>query len=149
MLASPMTRLRVWPSEDSLGRPRIRLAPALNVEETQGARPDNSAKFADVGIEESDRSANHQPRTLTVVGDSEGSTVATPCRRMFRKSGGGGNCTRSQHDANTESQCSYGKHPLGRPEIGREDEALCELVAIWHRLTPSVRTSIMDLSRRG
>jgi hypothetical protein len=68
---------------------------------------------------------------------------------MFRKRGGGGNRTRSQPDANTEAQCSYGKHSLVRPEMDREDEALCELVAIWHRLTPSVRTSIMDLARRG
>jgi len=38
---------------------------------------------------------------------------------------------------------------MGWPEHGREDEALRELVANWYRLTPSVRTTIMDLARRG
>jgi hypothetical protein len=64
------------------------------------------------------------------------------------RSGGCGNCTRSQSDANTEYQCSYGKCLLGWPEMGREDEALRELVANWHCLTPSVKTIIMDLARR-
>jgi len=33
--------------------------------------------------------------------------------------------------------------------MGREDAALRELVANWHWLTPSVKTTIMDLARRG
>jgi len=37
---------------------------------------------------------------------------------------------------------------LGWPEMGREDEALRELVANWHCMTPSVKTTIMDLARR-
>jgi hypothetical protein len=38
--------------------------------------------------------------------------------------------------------------PGGRPEMGRE-EALRELVANWHCLTPSVRGAIIDLMRCG
>ena len=33
--------------------------------------------------------------------------------------------------------------------MGREDEALRELVANWHCLTPSVKTTIMDFARSG
>jgi hypothetical protein len=33
--------------------------------------------------------------------------------------------------------------------MGREAEALRELVASWHCLTPSVRAAIMDVSRCG
>ena len=63
--------------------------------------------------------------------------------------GGGGNCTRSPSDANTEFQCSYGDRRMGWPEHGREDESLRELVANWHRLTPSVREAIMILVRNS
>ena len=31
--------------------------------------------------------------------------------------------------------------------MGRDDEAVRELVANWHRLTPSVRDAIMELVR--
>jgi len=35
----------------------------------------------------------------------------------------------------------------GWPEHGREDEALRELVARWHGLTPEVRQRIMEVAR--
>jgi hypothetical protein len=60
---------------------------------------------------------------------------------------GGGNCTRGQPDTNNEFQWSYGKFLLGWPEMGREDEALLEHVANWHRLTPSVKDAIVALLR--
>jgi len=37
----------------------------------------------------------------------------------------------------------------GWPEHGREDEALRELVANWHLLTPVVRQKIIRLVRGG
>jgi hypothetical protein len=39
--------------------------------------------------------------------------------------------------------------PVGWPEHGREDEAVRELVANWHLLTPFVRAAIMELARGG
>jgi len=37
----------------------------------------------------------------------------------------------------------------GWPEHGQEDEALRELVANWHRLTPSDRDAIMERLQCG
>jgi len=63
------------------------------------------------------------------------------------RNGGGGNCTRVPFDATNDSACGYEMRPEGRPEHGREDEALRELVANWRRLTPSVRDQILELVR--
>jgi hypothetical protein len=62
-------------------------------------------------------------------------------------SGGGGNCTRVLIDATNDGANSHEMRSEGWPEHGREDEALSELVASWHCLTPSVRDAIMDLIR--
>jgi hypothetical protein len=72
---------------------------------------------------------------------------AVACRRLYRKSGGGGNCTRSPIYVGICSKYDYDMVPGGWPEMGREDEALCELVANWRRLTPSVRDQILELVR--
>ena len=61
--------------------------------------------------------------------------------------GGGGNCTRSPVSVTTCPKCGYDTALGGWPEMGREDEALRELVANWHCLTPSVRAAIIDLIR--
>ena len=63
------------------------------------------------------------------------------------KNGGGGNCTRVPFDATSDGSCGYEMRPEGWPEHGRECEALRELVANWHCLTPSVRHVIMELVR--
>ena len=36
---------------------------------------------------------------------------------------------------------------MGWPELGRDDEALCELIANRRRLTPSVKDQILELVR--
>ena len=43
--------------------------------------------------------------------------------------------------------CGYDIATGGWPEYGREDEALRELVAAWHCLTPEVRDEIMAMVR--
>ena len=63
--------------------------------------------------------------------------------------GGGGNCTRVPDSVNICPKCDYDMASGGWPETCREDEALRELVTNWHRLTLSVRNTIMDLARRG
>jgi hypothetical protein len=63
--------------------------------------------------------------------------------------GGGGNCTRSSFSATHCPNCGYEMGPEVWPEDGREDETLQELVASWHRLTPSVKDAVMELVRRG
>ena len=52
------------------------------------------------------------------------------------RNGGGGNCTRVSFDATNDHSSGYGMRPDGWPEHGREDEAIRQLVASWHRLTP-------------
>jgi hypothetical protein len=64
-------------------------------------------------------------------------------------SGGGGICTRSLVYVKVCPKCGYDTTLSGWPEHGREDEALHELVANWHCLTPSVMAAIMDLLRCG
>ncbi len=63
--------------------------------------------------------------------------------------GGGGNCTRSPFSGTLCPNYGYDYATSGWPEHGREDEALRELVANWHRLTPSVKDAIMGLLRGG
>ena len=48
---------------------------------------------------------------------------------------------------NSLSQWQLRKGSEGWPEHGREHEALRELVASWHRLTPEVRDAVMELVR--
>ena len=67
----------------------------------------------------------------------------------MKSRGSGGNCTPRPFDATHYGSCCYEKCTVGWPENGREDEAFRELVAIWHRLTRSVREAIMELVRRG
>ena len=63
---------------------------------------------------------------------------------------GRGNCTRVPGCRNLiwamefASQCR-----MGLSDGCREDAELRELVANWHRLTPSVRVAIMELVRGG
>jgi hypothetical protein len=62
-------------------------------------------------------------------------------------SGGGGNCTRVFNYVTICPKCGYDTALSGWLEMGREDEALRELVANWHCLTPSVRAAIIELIR--
>jgi hypothetical protein len=64
-------------------------------------------------------------------------------------SGGGGNCTPRRDFASACSNCDYGCWLDGWPEMGREKEALRELVGNWHVLTSTVREKIMKLVRGG
>jgi hypothetical protein len=48
----------------------------------------------------------------------------------------------SQHDTCAEQGCQWLHYVC-------TEEALQELVANWHLLSPSVRTTITDLARRG
>jgi hypothetical protein len=63
--------------------------------------------------------------------------------------GGGGNCTRVPISTSICPACGHDVTPCGWPEHGREDEAFRELVANWHRLTPSVRAAILVVVRGG
>ncbi len=65
------------------------------------------------------------------------------------RNGGGGNCTLVPFDATYYGHCSYEMRSEGRPEHGREDEALRELLANSHRLAPDVRQRVMELVRSG
>ena len=68
---------------------------------------------------------------------------------MFRKSGGGGNCTRSPFSVSVCLKCGYELLSDGWPEKGRGEEAPREVVASWHLLTPTVREKIIELVRGG
>jgi hypothetical protein len=73
--------------------------------------------------------------------------TASQERAVDVSSGGSGNCTRVPFDATSDGSCGYEMRPEGWPEHGRESEALRELVANWHRLSPEVRGMIMELVR--
>jgi hypothetical protein len=73
--------------------------------------------------------------------------IATCDESQVALSGGGGNCTRSPVSVSICAKSGYDMASDGRPEMGREEEALRELVANWHRLAPSVRDAIMALVR--
>ena len=60
-----------------------------------------------------------------------------------------GNCTLGPVYVTVCPKCGYDTTLSGWPEMGREAEALRELVASWHCLTPSVRAAIIDLLRSG
>jgi hypothetical protein len=64
-------------------------------------------------------------------------------------SGGGGNCTRGRTATSTELDCTCENGRCWWSEMGRADAALAELVENWHRLTLSVKSSIMELIRGG
>jgi hypothetical protein len=86
------------------------------------------------------RAAGNLPASLADVSSCNKTTYGT-------RNGGGGNCTRSPGSAIVCPQCGYDMVTQARPEMGREAEALRELVASWHCLTPSVRAAIIDLTR--
>ena len=57
----------------------------------------------------------------------------------------GGNCTLSPVYVSICPKCGYDTACGAWPEMGRDDEALGELVANWHCLMRSVRDAIMEL----
>jgi hypothetical protein len=61
--------------------------------------------------------------------------------------GGGGNCTFGPVYVTVCPKYGYDTALSGWPEMGREAEALRELVASWDSLTPSVRAAIIDVIR--
>ena len=61
--------------------------------------------------------------------------------------GGGGNCTCRPVYATHCPQCGYALSSGDAQEMCREDEALRELIASWHRLTPTVREIIIEVAR--
>jgi hypothetical protein len=61
--------------------------------------------------------------------------------------GGGGNCTRGSVGARHFVNALCDKCTQGLSELCRDCEALCVLVAKWHRLTPTVREKIVELAR--
>jgi hypothetical protein len=81
--------------------------------------------------------------------DGDGTRFWPAMSERSESNGGGGNCTLSPVSLTIFPKCGYNMAPGSWPEMGREDEALRELVATWHCLTPSVRATIMDLARRG
>jgi hypothetical protein len=74
-----------------------------------------------------------------------------PCKTMSysTKSGGGGNCGRRPVYVEVCPKCGYDTALSGWLEMGREDEAVHELVANWHCMMPSVSAAIIDLMRSG
>ena len=63
------------------------------------------------------------------------------------QSGGGGNCTRHSIFGTHCPQFDYVLRAEDAQEMCRDDEALRELVACWHRLTSDVRVRIMEIAR--
>jgi hypothetical protein len=62
-------------------------------------------------------------------------------------SGGGGNCTRHSIYSTRCPLCGCALSPGDAQGMCREDEALSELVARWHRLTSNVRKTILEVAR--
>jgi hypothetical protein len=85
-------------------------------------------------------------KLLDISGFRREMSRAVATRRMFRKSGGGGNCTRVPSDASYFLNSLCEKRTQGLSELCRECVALRELVTNWHRLTPEVRDAIMELA---
>jgi len=76
------------------------------------------------------RAAGYSPASLIAVSICDQTTYNT-------KSGGGGNCTRVSNDASYFSKATCENRCSELSETCRDDAALREPVASWHRLTPS------------
>jgi hypothetical protein len=61
--------------------------------------------------------------------------------------GGGGNCTRDPSDTSCFSGLLCDECTQGLSDLCRDCVALRELVASWHRLTPTVRKKILDVAQ--
>ena len=60
---------------------------------------------------------------------------------------GGGNCTRDQNSSTPETGKTCGDCPLGLSDLCRDDAGIGEIFANWHRITPSVRETIVALAK--
>jgi len=63
-------------------------------------------------------------------------TPSVVTRRVFRKNGGGGNCTREPISAANSTACTYGNRPSPWSEVGRDEDPLGEVIASWPSLPP-------------
>jgi hypothetical protein len=76
-------------------------------------------------------------------------TLTAVCRRVYRKIGGDGNCTRVPTDASSLSRTTCETSCTDLPELCRDDAALREVVANWHRLTPDAGGKILGVVREA